>query len=169
MFPASSRGEQMLSSAPTLLLSRPPPLPGGQSSMEREERPAQHQPSPHRGVERPRRTSSDQGILSQPCPPVSLSGVAGWTSRQAGRAGRLDRSRYIRPSTAPPRVLLPPRQTSLEGRTSPSKMPLQYPQMTPSPSTNDMLPWDTKRTSLLKVVPATRNSAFFAASPFYRP
>jgi hypothetical protein len=74
-----SRGERMLSSAPPLLLSQPPPPPGGQGSMEREERPTQHHPSPHRGVEGLRHTSSDQ-----PCPPASPSGVAGWSSQRAG-------------------------------------------------------------------------------------
>jgi hypothetical protein len=52
---------------------------------------------------------------------------------------------------------------------SPNKSPLQHRQMTPLLSTNEMLPWATKCASLFKVVPATRKSAFFAASPFYQP
>ncbi len=74
-----------MSIAPPLLLTHtPPPPPGGQGSMESEECPAQQHPSPHRGVEGPRHASSDQGTLSQPCPPASPSGVAGWSSGRAG-------------------------------------------------------------------------------------
>jgi hypothetical protein len=49
--------------------------------MVHEGQPAQHRPSPHRGVEGSRRASSDQVKLPQPCAPASPHGVAGGSSR----------------------------------------------------------------------------------------
>jgi hypothetical protein len=52
--------------------------------MDRKVCPAQHHPSPHRGVEGSRRDSTDQVTPTHPCPPASLPGVVGRSSRRAG-------------------------------------------------------------------------------------
>jgi hypothetical protein len=131
--------------------------------MEREECPAQHCPSPHQGVEGSRRASLDQVTLSQPCPPASPSGIIGWSSRRAG--SQQVHSPPMPPHCSPPRTA-PTWPDIARGRTSANKRPLQHCQPTPSLTTSNTSLWATKRASLLKVVPATRKSAFFAASPF---
>jgi hypothetical protein len=80
--------------------SSPTPLPGGLGSMEHEERPAQHHPSPHRGVEGSWRASVDKATHPQPCPPASPSGVVGRSSWRAGT-----QQLYSPPLRAPSRTV----------------------------------------------------------------
>jgi hypothetical protein len=131
--------------------------------MDREVRPAQHHPSPHRGVKGSRRDSTDQvnppPSPALPPPPPGL---------KAGRVGGPDHSSCIRLPTAPPRVLRQPGQRSLEGGTQPTKRPPQHHLLMPSTSTSGMSHWAFKLTFQSKAMPATRTSPFFAAFPFRR-
>jgi hypothetical protein len=65
----------------TTLAPPQPPL-WGQGMMD-SECPAQHHPSPHRGVEGSRSAVVGKVTPPQPRPPASPSGVAGWSSRRA--------------------------------------------------------------------------------------
>ncbi len=62
----------------------PPPHLGVRVVWNVRSTPPNNTPPPTKGVEGPRRASSDQMTLSQPCPPTSPSGVAGRSSRRAG-------------------------------------------------------------------------------------
>jgi hypothetical protein len=126
--------------------SSPTPPLWGLGSMDREERPDQHHPSPHRGVKGSRRANVDQVTSPQPRPPTSPSGVVGRSSWQAG----------TQQLNSPP--LHAPSSTV-------HKRPLPHHQLMPLPSINGMSQWDVKRGSQLKILPVARKSASSAVSP----
>jgi hypothetical protein len=152
-FPASSRGERTFSNAPPPPRSHlPTPPPGGQGSMVYEDHPAQHHPSPHRGVEGSRRASSDRATLPQCCPPASPHRVVGWSSRQAVTLSNSPPS-HTPSHTAPTWASVAKGgDRILEEAPLPSRQHLP----TPSPSTNGVQPWVFTLVFLLSVTTNTR-------------